>query len=439
MSEFERALGMCPEFGLLRRLGTIAPLLGVTLTAGSVLWGGGLGLSNADNPSLGGGGEGSFILGTVGPLFWGVFIGAFLAIVNQVLVSIAHREEARILGEAEARMQAKWFRDTEERLDAIVSGMERGGVVLNDASEAIVQMLTLARKSMEGMAEACNEAATDLKSLSMQLEGAIKEPVRDFVESAKELRGAAVDAAREFQGGVKTLAKQAANMDKQLAESIARQEAAVAAHGRLVGTIENVVKSFEATVEPLHGRQLQEFTAQLQGGSAAIVEITSSMLKLEKGIKIVEEELGTAVSVVVSRLEERVDAKLGEAAKQSEDSLNSIRELTAVASGALRKAMELQSETHTATASLTSLLGSARGLVPQIEATRTSLAAWQGDVGSVRQLLAVELEKLNRPVSELASVLQTADLASVARDLHQAAQLLGQIRASIEASQDRRR
>ncbi len=284
IADLERALAMTPAFGTLRRLGVIAPLLGVLLTAGSVLlsrqWSDlmqGTGEATGASPVMGGG-----VFQAMVPLFSGIFVGAFLAIFNQILVTLAHREEDRLFYMAsDATIDCDFLR-TDDRLAQIFSQIEVGGKQLFASSAAVESMLKTARHAMEGMYEACNAAVTDLNTIPPGIRAAIEEPVKDFVGAAREMRTGAQDAAKQFGTGIKTLSKQVEALEVQVVASLNRQTAATTNQVEMATSLAASARAFEAALAPLRSTTLKEFEQQVAGSAAAAMRATLALDGIER-------------------------------------------------------------------------------------------------------------------------------------------------------------
>lgn len=285
ITDLERSLAMTPESGSLRRLGVVAPLLGVTLTAGSVLLSSGTsGALFTALQGLNGASEsgGVSVVSAIVPLFWGVCIGAALAIFNQVLVSIAHRKEDHLFHDAIAPNAAHIFLLTDDRIEQVVSQIALGGRRLTKTSALMKRMLTHARLAMESMNDACNATCTDLKSVATSLQEAIHLPIKDFVSAARDMRTAAEDSAKQFGAGAHTLGRQAEIAETQITESLKRQVEATDRQVAIASALAETVRIFEASFEPLRNQTLPAFEQQVKQSTVAVGRAAEAFATVEK-------------------------------------------------------------------------------------------------------------------------------------------------------------
>ena len=304
LADLERALAMSPSFGTLRRLGVIAPLLGVLLTASSVLLSSELSelMNGSQTARTAESSTGAATFRAIAPLFSGICVGAFLAILNQIFVTVAHREEDRLFYLAsDATLECEFLR-TDDRLAQIFSQIERGGKQLSDSSAVVESMLTAARAAMDGMNEACNAAATDLLAIPQGFRTAIDVPLKEFVGAAREMRIGAQDAAKEFGTGVKTLAKQAEVLQGQVTSSLSRQVAASTRQEEMAATLVASARAFEECLAPLRSSALADFQRQLEASAFAATGVATALKTIERrsasagdSIEKSTEKLGSAV------------------------------------------------------------------------------------------------------------------------------------------------
>ena len=334
ISDLERGLGMEPTLGLLRRLGVVAPLLGVVLTTISFWTVDPALIKNVLNggaPTEGSGARS--IMGLVGPLFAGVCVGAVLAIVNQCLVWWVHREEDRCFHEAIDPKSASDFRDSNERLEVVIQNIERGGDALNYSSGLVNSMLTNARVAMEGMNESCNETATELVALASKLRDAIEVPVKEFVSAAAGMRAAAEDSSKEFRAASKALAKQTDLLEKEISESLRRQAVAAETQAQMAGSIALASKSIEESVASFRSGGIVAFEAQLVLATEGVRAMAKSIADAESRYMTSAGVIEDAAAKLGSSFREFATADLASVRKEVDELARSVGEVRRLADG----------------------------------------------------------------------------------------------------------
>lgn len=408
---------MSPEFGLLRRLGVIAPLLGVTLTAGSVLLPGG-GLQNLGADSSSGAGavavDGALLLAVV-PLFSGVCAGALLAILNQVLVSLAFRREESLFIAATEPVRTSHFRDTEDRLDAIVAKMGEGGSRLTEASNTIGGMLGIARDAMQGMSDACNEAVTDLLALATRLESATEIPVREFVGAASELRRVSSDAAKEFGAGMKALSNRTAEIEKKIGDSIQKHVAAAEIQSQLVQSLVERAAQAEAALKPLNMETVQQFDSSLQAMASSMRSIATGMSELDKRFESASSGLEGANRALAAQFA-RLFEEHSQSIRRSTDEAEAMHKRSAAQNEVMAQQSVATTEaSKIATQALSELVQLAQRLTQQVGATNGALRQRASEASELDTQISGSLRRVIASLRELGSRTSEVDPSHSAR------------------------
>ena len=365
--DLERYLDCGKWHALLRRAGSAAPLFGVVLSAFAVMFEGGaiVSLLREELGSADAVVRGDEITARVVTLSAGVCAGATLALLNHLFMWMLQRREAEALKRALGSVLDARFRDSEDRLDHVVGQLRVGGEVLREATDQMRRMLALARDAMAGMSESCNEAATDLKSISLNLRDAIQAPTADFVAAAGLVRDSVRDAGERLSTGLDTLnralgetalsmTRSTGSMKDELAsgvsavtqglrESSTALERSVNKHAEIGKRLEESLASLERAAEAISSRTsqlgvedfarlslscraaadaIQSAAADFQripGGSSAVQEALSGVSK-----RLAEVDLALSVSAGTHKEAKSV---LGELALAAREANAAIRQL----------------------------------------------------------------------------------------------------------------
>ena len=304
--DLERSLASNPDMALLRRLGVIAPLIGVALTAMSVLslgFGGGSGalqttLLESTNIAV-------VAAGIINPLFWGVSVGAILAILNQFFVHHASKFEDACFAECIDPERASGFRDTEDRLDALIKQFDEAALRLGQSADIVGSMLKTARAAMEGMNEACNEAATELSGISVRLNDALRAPTKDFVDAATGMRKTALDAAKQFSTGIASLSKQASTVEQRIATALERNREVIEAQAKSADAVSEAARALQAHIGQIPADAFSTLASQVRTAEAALGQLHAEVAK-------VSDKLPASIA----RFAETVDTESDRAADQ---------------------------------------------------------------------------------------------------------------------------
>jgi hypothetical protein len=257
ISELERQLALLPTSISLRRLGVMAPLLGVVLTTGSIVFG-----ETAARLGTDGGGVGDLrgMLRELSPLLAGVSVGAVLAIVNQFLSIVLHRVEYECLGKALLDVQDCTFRDTDDRLDLITDQIGAAGKALDVVTRHLDQAVRVSTESVERLTATITSAANQLKSVTTDLRGTLEIPASAFAESASEFTESARAVGSDFRG----LSKALEMMHKT---GIERLESIQTMHAEAIQTQIRAVQGLSGDLRKLGDMHVGAFEASLQSAA----------------------------------------------------------------------------------------------------------------------------------------------------------------------------
>jgi hypothetical protein len=184
IAELERALTLTPSAIALRRLGIMAPLLGVVLTAGSVMF------SKASLATLVNVSETTTVVKIMEgllPLLAGVTAGALLAIFNQLLLIVFHRAEDRLMNEAVSMLKNGWFRDTDDRVELVVEQIAGLGEAIAQMQQRIASVVQVTIDSGERLGMAISTVSKGLEKAASDFAEVIATPAREFKASAEEI------------------------------------------------------------------------------------------------------------------------------------------------------------------------------------------------------------------------------------------------------------
>jgi methyl-accepting chemotaxis protein len=268
--DLERSLLSCPHVSLLRKLGVVAPLLGVTLTALAFILNSEVVAALMSQPS---GSEsessldrGVLIQQAITPLFTGVLIGALLAIINQFLQALLAKQEDVELARASDPELISRFRDPDSAFERFADGIRESTAQLTESASVLRKMLD---DTTLRMTELSNGAATltgELRSGATSLREAIDVPSQELAAAAGTMRDAAQSVATKLKSGFVTLGERSLKL-QQLLEQIANT------HEAEISKFGTKVHSFEATLEGV--RQAAEGIRQ------AMTSVSGSIDRLE--------------------------------------------------------------------------------------------------------------------------------------------------------------
>jgi len=221
---------------LFRRLGTMAPLLGVVLTVLAITQGVGRAAivdagEGTSTPALGGliSGEG------VTALLAGVACGALLAIFNQLLSVVLHRGQRQSVVSAQGLTNRNMFRDTDDRLDTVVATIHESAVALKAGVLALQSATKQTELITTDFAAATERAAVLLRESAVSVRDALELPQRSLDESLSRLNrdldragGDLVRITESLQLRSKTMSDTARDSSAQLQSTAAAFEASLA-------------------------------------------------------------------------------------------------------------------------------------------------------------------------------------------------------------------
>jgi methyl-accepting chemotaxis protein len=263
IADLERSTATCPASAHLRKLGVVAPLLGVTLTALSFIF-------NADGISAlvtvpqppiepgdasGVGEDGvasraQLIRDGIVPLFMGVMLGAVLAIVNQLLQSRLMRSEDEILTASASPALAHYFRNPDSAFDRFADGIRESTELLSDAAKHLEAMLKRSGDGMETLSEGTHGLAAELSASAQALRDSVEIPARELVVAAQAMRNSALAVSSEFEDGFVQLGRRGVTLQQLLEEIASRNAMATDRHGGAIDALQASVRELTlATTE----------------------------------------------------------------------------------------------------------------------------------------------------------------------------------------------
>lgn len=263
IADLERSTATCPAAAHLRKLGVVAPLLGVTLTALSFIF-------NADGISAlvtvpqppielgdasGVGEDGvasraQLIRDGIVPLFMGVMLGAVLAIVNQLLQSRLMRSEDAILTASASPALAHYFRNPDSAFDRFADGIRESTALLSDAAKHLEAMLKRSGDGMETLSEGTHGLAAELSASAQALRDSVEIPARELVVAAQAMRNSALAVSSEIEDGFVQLGRRGVTLQQLLEEIASRNAMATDRHGGAIDALQASVRELtHATTE----------------------------------------------------------------------------------------------------------------------------------------------------------------------------------------------
>ena len=228
IAELERRLLLLPSAVSLRKLGVMAPLVGVILTAASIVYG--KAAVSLDAAWADAGGMNALLSG-LAPLLAGVAVGAMLAIVNQILLMLLHLVEDRRLAGVLHRTSDDWFRESDDRVDLVADRITEAGRALEEATRQLEQITQTSAQALERLVGSVAGATTQLESVATMLQKATEVPARAFAQSASELTDSARAVGSDFR--------------------------------RLAGTLESLHQEGLERLQPIQARQMDALQLQM--------------------------------------------------------------------------------------------------------------------------------------------------------------------------------
>ena len=334
VTELERLLGLAPFAAALRRVGVMAPLLGVVLTTGSII------ASQSDQARSG---TRAFTMPELAPLLAGVSVGAVLAIINQYLLILVRRFEDREMRVVIQSIEPTWFSDTADRLGKIVSGIDAAGIALGSAIAQLSTASTQASVVIDQLGSALQASTERLGTLTGQLKAAVHEPAKDFVAAASELSLSSKTVATSYRTMTDTMQKlgdlSVTRLESMLDKQARQQQDQVEAVGVLSQASEKLRTSISALTDVRASEIREQFalaassaTSLAEAGARAASTIESTGSGFAERLQRATEQAEAALSRFESVLS-RLDARTEEAAAKSSKILPSETDLLRVRDG----------------------------------------------------------------------------------------------------------
>jgi methyl-accepting chemotaxis protein len=262
--DLERSLLSCPSAGLLRKLGVVAPLLGVTLTAlafmmNSEVVGAMMSESGSQDPETSID-RSMLIQQAIAPLFTGVLIGAILAIINQFLQALLVKQEDFELAIASNPALIQQFRDPDSAFERFSEGIRESAAQLVDSASLLRGMMTETSAGMAELSSGANSLAGELRSGAASLREAVDIPAQELTAAAGSMRDSAQAVASKLKSGFVTLGERSIKL-QQMLEQIANS------HEEQISKFGATVQGFESTLDSLRqaAEQVRQATQSVSG------------------------------------------------------------------------------------------------------------------------------------------------------------------------------
>jgi len=320
--DLERALASCPRASLLRKLGVIAPLLGVTLTALAFMASAGimsdmLGASElAGDP--GGPERSALIQRAISPLFLGVLVGALLAIFNQLLQALLARQEDAVIRVASSPALLGKFRDPDSAFERFAEGIRESTARLQEAAGLLEQMMSGSRTEFGALSDGARELSSELKSGAASFREAVETPAQEFAAAAGAMREAAQSVGSKMKSGFVTLGERSLKLQQLLESIAAAHEAETAKFAAASQGIEQALDGLRSasdqvriamaavagSIDRLEGRSASELSSHLERLRAA----TEQYVRMIEQASRSSSQQAAASGVLVESFEKGADA-----------------------------------------------------------------------------------------------------------------------------------
>jgi hypothetical protein len=281
----EREIDTEPWLAVLRRLGTIAPLLGVVLTAGSIVIGDS-GKSLVMLTSTGSTPERlSESAASLAPLFAGVCVGAVLAIINQGLLSALVFVERNAIQNAIRLTADVRFLDNDDRMSRAAAQISIASDALANAVQRLEQAADRGAARANSLAAACEIAADDLKGASGSIRMSTEAIAEGLGDASKNMQLALTQCGEQVKFAAASLAEMTASSLNRLDAVVSRQSELTGQQQRLATTIEGTARAFEAAVSPLRDPALTDFQASVKRnieGQEALIASGTKLLDIQQ-------------------------------------------------------------------------------------------------------------------------------------------------------------
>jgi|GEM_PF-2037807 len=208
IAELERSLACSTPGVALRKLGIIAPLLGVVLTASSIMYS----KSSLASLLIGSESKSVEVIASLAPLLAGVTVGALLAIFNQVMLIALHREEDRLLRDVFVGLENGWFRDTDDRIDLITQQ-------IGSLGESLAQLLKQLSDGMRSVIAGGEQLTTAVSNVAQSLEEAAADFAEVIAVPSREFKSAAQDISNTAATGLVQYRKLSESLEEVQAAS----------------------------------------------------------------------------------------------------------------------------------------------------------------------------------------------------------------------------
>ncbi len=322
LADLERSVATCPSSAHLRRLGVVAPLLGVTLTALSFMYNSEsvASLISIDPPVVEAGlglpveitardARSQLVQAGVVPLFWGVMVGAMLAIMNQFLQTrLSHREDEVLTACAHPSL-APQFKEPDSAFTRFGAGIQESTQMLASAATQLDAMMRSGSTTMKQLAAGAKSVSSELQSSGAALRSSVEVPAAEFAAAAVTMKTSAQTVANQMETGFGFLGGKAVQLQAALDSVHAAQAAAAERQNANAASMQKAVENFKdmadqvrsaltlvsGSVERLEGKTANEIREQL----AALSDSTQRYSESVERSAAASGRQNTAISEVV--------------------------------------------------------------------------------------------------------------------------------------------
>jgi len=339
LARIEEAFDEDPNFLTLRRMAIAAPLLGVLITAAGFYWSDfTIDFESTRSSPL-------TIIAHMQPLFLGVLCGALLALINQVLLTLADREtqaattrlagdldldspfpvdlavaesvgKIRTLGDLVTRQMTPLLDDSGMTLTALLNEGRRLITIAHSAAAGIEHAQSSIATSVVSIQEGTAGAKVEAESIAEALKTATDQLSEDLsaeVDSVKgKLDSASDDLSKALAKEADAVSSKVENSTDALTASLAKAEAetrkqAAEAGARLAKAGQPLVDCADQAAEALTGAALELSTAMSGAGehlALSLAEVPSELTTSIGEVTASTKQLTALLADVASTLSE---------------------------------------------------------------------------------------------------------------------------------------
>lgn len=333
--DLERSLANAPYASTLRRLGVMAPLLGVVLTTGALMFSPPVELERvlspmsaqvspsstaSDQPAMPG------VTRMIAPLLAGVFVGAVLAIINQFLVAVQHWHEDRAFRAALDSVPLKSFRDTDDAVEQMIESLRSAGVVLASAVESVGALASRVRASMEEVSRAGTQAHDQLSSVAGHLQAAVAAPAREFSAAAERMRKAAEDCAGRLQQATDAMGSHMGRIEARVEATAGIQQRHFEEHAKVSQRLASATDTVAEAARALAATRVTQLAEHFESSASAARAMAGELGKSVQSVAGATQAMGAASQQMTSAIAASQEAL--ERVRREADALSSVVQST---------------------------------------------------------------------------------------------------------------